>query len=87
MNMFPDRRWYLYDNTAGSTVLKHPYRAGDQVPCPHCGSPLAIENYRAACCGKTLKTSFGEIAQREPVGTHERSIGRGWSSLRPYDKL
>jgi len=85
MNMFPDRCWYLYDNTSGRIVLKHPYREGDSVPCPHCDAILAIEDYRAACCGKTFKTGFGEIAQREPVGISQRSTGRGWGSLRPYE--
>lgn len=84
MNMFPQSIWYLYDNVAGSIILKHPYSRGMAVPCPHCGKTLIVENYRAACCGYTFRTSFGEIAQREHVGEHHRTTGRGWSSLRPY---
>jgi hypothetical protein len=82
--MFPERRWYLYDNTAGKIILKHPYARGAKVPCPHCGAVLKIENYRAACCGHEFRTSFGEIAQRHPVGDHTRTAGRGWQSLREY---
>jgi hypothetical protein len=84
MNKFPERIWCLYDNLAGKIILKHPYRPGMTVPCPHCGKALAIEKYRATCCGQEFKTSFGEIAQRQPVGEHNRTAGRGWNSLRPY---
>lgn len=83
--MFPKKIWYLYDNTSGNVVLKHPYSAGISVPCPQCQRPLEIQNYRATCCGKTFKTSFGEISQRERVGEHHRQRGRGWDSLRPYE--
>jgi hypothetical protein len=82
--MFPKAIWYLYDDTSGNTVLKHRYREGKSVPCPHCGEPLMVENYRASCCGHAFKTSFGEIRQREPVARHNRRSGRGWASLRPY---
>jgi hypothetical protein len=78
--------WCLYDNTSGRVILKHPWRKGLQVPCPHCGKPLTVENYKAACCNQEFGTGFGEIHQREPVGTHDRTSGRGWFSLRPYVK-
>ena len=86
MNMFPQRIWYLYDNTSGKVILKHPYRRGMTVPCPYCGKSLVIANYRAACCGNEFHTSFGEIAQRQPVGDHNRTSGRGWGSLRPFEQ-
>lgn len=76
--------WCLYDNLAGHVVLKHPWRDGLVVECPHCGEPLAVEGYRAHCCGQHFKTGFGEIRQIEPVGTHDRTSGRGWASLRAY---
>lgn len=82
--MFPDSRWYLYDSTSGTTILKHPFRPGMSVPCPHCGQPLLIEGYSAFCCGEQFKTSFGEISQRRPVSTHIRGAGCGWASLRPF---
>lgn len=82
--MFPDWAWYCYDNMSGQTMLKHPYRAGAGVPCPHCGETLRVQDYRASCCGQEFRTSFGEIAQREPVGSHSRKSGRGWKSLRLY---
>ncbi len=85
--MFPKRMWYLYDNTSGNTILKHPYRANDSVPCPYCAEPLLVQNYRAQCCNQEFRTSFGEIAQREPIGQHLRRSGRGWSSLRPFTGL
>ncbi len=76
--------WCLYDNLAGQVVLKHPWRDGLVVECPHCGEPLAVEGYIAHCCGQHFKTGFGEIRQIEPVGTHDRTSGRGWASLRAY---
>jgi hypothetical protein len=81
---FPEKRWYLYDTTNGTIVLKHPYKPGMEVPCPHCGKVLAIENYQAQCCGQQFKTGFGEVHQKEPVGQHQKTVGRGWQSLRPY---
>jgi hypothetical protein len=79
--------WCLYDNTNGQTVLKHPYWSGLQVPCPHCGKPLKIENYKSTCCGFLFSTGFGEIRQREPFASHTVSHGRGWASLRPYKRM
>ncbi len=76
--------WCLYDNMAGQVVLKHPWRRGLVVPCPNCGEPMTVENYKAECCGQLFKTAFNEIRQVEPVGTHDRTSGRGWASLRPY---
>ena len=84
MNTFPQQIWYLYDNTAGKTILTHRYDRGATGPCPHCGKKLVIENYRSTCCGYEFRTSFGEIAQRQPVKKHNRLAGRGWDSLRPY---
>jgi hypothetical protein len=82
--MFPETRWYLYDTTSGQTVLKHPFRPGLTIPCPACGSSLKLENYRADCCGESFRTGFGEIRRVRPVGIHNRQVGRGWASLRPY---
>ena len=76
--------WWLYDTTTGNVVLKHPYHRGMKVRCPHCGLELTIKDYRAECCGRSFRTGFGEIAQREPVGKHTKTSGRGWSSLRPF---
>jgi len=76
--------WCLYDNTSGHVVLKHPWRNGLVVDCPHCGEPLAVEDYGARCCSQYFKIGFGEIRQIEPVGTHDRTSGCGWASLRPY---
>jgi predicted RNA-binding Zn-ribbon protein involved in translation (DUF1610 family) len=84
MSNFPKQIWYLYDNTSGKTILKHQYERGVVVPCPHCGKKLVIENYRSTCCGYQFRTSFGEIAQCQPVAEHNRLAGRGWDSLRPY---
>src|SRR6185369_9355903 len=61
--------WCLYDDTSGRVVLKHPWRKGMSVPCPHCGKPLAVETNKAACCSQEFRTSFGEIRQREPAGS------------------
>jgi hypothetical protein len=76
--------WWLYDNTIGNIVLKHPYYRGIKVRCPHCGLELTIKDYRAECCGRSFRISEGEIAQREPVGKHTKTSGRGWASLRPW---
>jgi len=76
--------WWLYDTTDGRVILKHPYRPGMQVLCPHCGHKLTIKDYRAECCGRTFRTGFGEIAQKAPVGKHTKTSGRGWSSIRPF---
>ncbi len=76
--------WCLYDSLFGEILLKHPWRKGQEVPCPHCGKTLVIENYRAKCCDHEFKASFGEICQCEPVGKHNRKSGRGWTSIRPY---
>lgn len=78
------RAWWLYDATDGRVILKHPYYPGMHVPCPHCGHELAIKDYRAECCDQAFGTSFGGIAQKEPVGKHTRTSGCGWSSLRPF---
>jgi hypothetical protein len=87
--MFPSEftakpAWWLYDTTTGNVVLKHFYLQGMTVRCPHCGLELTIKDYKAECCGRTFRTGFGEIAQREPVGKHTKTSGRGWASLRPY---
>ncbi len=84
LNQFPEKKWYLYDNTTGSIVLKHPYSRGMEVLCPYCSKPLAVENYRAECCENQFKTGFGEIHQVQPVGKHSKMTGRGWQSLRPF---
>lgn len=76
--------WCLYDTIEGRIILTHPCRPGLNVPCPHCGQRLVIEDYRAECCGKTFRTGFGGLTQCEPVGNHNKTSGRGWSSLRPY---
>jgi hypothetical protein len=78
--------WCLYDDTSGNVVLKHPYKRGRPISCPHCGQTLQMENYMATCCGQEFKTSFGEIRQRAPLGAHQRHSGCGWASLRPYTK-
>ncbi len=39
--------WCLYYNLSGQVVLKHPWRDGLVVECPHCGEPLAVEGYEA----------------------------------------
>ena len=78
--------WCLYDNTNGQTILKHPFRSGQKVPCPACGNELTIENYRASCCGFSFKTGFGEIHRVEPLATHTKGKVRGWSSLRVLGK-
>jgi len=75
--------WCLYDDTKGNIRLKHPYREGMDVPCPRCGVPLQVQSYHASCCGHEFKTGWGEIFQRNPVGSHERTSGCGWASLRP----
>ena len=87
--MFPSEftakpAWWLYDNIAGNVVLKHFYLQGMKVRCPHCGLELTIKDYRAECCGRSFRTGFGEIAQKEPVGKHTRTSGCGWSSLRLF---
>jgi hypothetical protein len=84
INEFPENRWYLYDNTSGGVILKHPYRPGIKVLCPYCNKPLVIDNYRATCCNNQFKTYFGEIHQIIPVGKHDKTKGRGWQSLRPF---
>ena len=82
---FPTKpAWWLYDTTDGRVILKHPYHRGMKVPCPHCGHELTIKDYRAECCGRSFRTGFGAISQREPVGKHTKTSGRGWSSLRPF---
>jgi hypothetical protein len=78
--------WCLYDDMSGNTRLVHPYRLDLSVPCPHCGAPLRIADYRARCCGQEFKTGFGSVAQVAPVGRHARRSGRGWGSLRPYER-
>ena len=78
--------WCLYDNTSGKIILKHPWQRDKAVRCPYCGEPLDVQNYRATCCGQEFRTSFGEIAQRAPFGTHTRETGCGWSSLRPFQR-
>ena len=84
LDPFPEVRWYLYDNLSGAVILKHPYRPGLKIRCPHCGEQLKVERYTASCCGEEFKTSFGEIHQRRAVGIHDRTSGRGWASLRPF---
>lgn len=86
MNLFPEKKWYLYDNMSGDVVLKHPYRPGMKVLCPHCDKEFVIENYRAECCNHHFKIGFAEIRQMEPTGKHSKVKGRGWSSLRPHEK-
>ena len=76
--------WCLYDTTDGRILLKHPWRLGLPVSCPQCGGPLTVENYKAECCGRHFRIGFNEITQVEPVGTHSRTSGRGWASLRVY---
>lgn len=83
---FPQKRWYLYDTTTGTTVLKHPFDSTTPVRCPHCQKALVIENYKAHCCGYDYFTGWGAIQQRQPVCRHDRKSGRGWQSLRPYLK-
>ena len=83
--MFPEQRWYLYDNISGFTILKHPYKRGRRIPCPHCGRLLKFDQHSASCCNEIFKVGFGEIRRKRPVGIHARVTGRGWDSLRPYD--
>jgi hypothetical protein len=52
MNQFPERKWYLYDNTSGAVILKHPYWPKIEAKCPYCEKLLKIENYKAQCCAK-----------------------------------
>jgi hypothetical protein len=86
MNPFPEKRWYLYDDTNGNIRLKHPYWPKIKVKCPYCNKLLTVENYKAQCCGKIFKTGFWEIHQIEPIGKHNKTSGRGWDSLRPFIK-
>lgn len=81
---FPDEKWYLYNTNRGSIVLKHLYRPGLTVLCPHCHKPLIVNKYFARCCQHTFKCSFGEIAQVDAIGGHNKTI-TGWRSLRPYE--
>lgn len=76
--------WCLYDTMSGQTILKYPWREGQEVPCPHCGNRLLFKNYVANCCGEAFRSGSGEIHQKRPVATHTKRIGRGWTSLRPY---
>ncbi|MBL7129747.1 MAG: hypothetical protein ISS16_12310 [Ignavibacteria bacterium] len=89
--MFPDEInknpiWCLYDNLSGITILKHPWQTGLKVNCPHCNKLLNFEKYKASCCGFNFGISFNEVHQKEPVGTHDKTSGRGWESIRPYIK-
>lgn len=86
INQFPEKRWYLYDDTNRNIRLKHPYWPNAEVKCPYCEELMIIENYKAQCCGNVFKISFGEIRQTEPVGKHNKVNNRGWSSLRPFTK-
>lgn len=79
--------WYLYDTTNGKTVLKHPSRGKLPIPCPHCGRKLEIVEYKASCCNYNFQISFGVVMQVEPVALHNKTSGRGWKSLRPFEKL
>jgi hypothetical protein len=88
MEGFPKHnQWYLYDTTAGTTVLKHFYTHGVTVACPHCDQPLEIVGYTGACCGQIFTTSFGTLTQREPYGRHDKRGERGWRSLRPFIRM
>ena len=81
--MFPKEIWFnpvwcLYDDINGCIVLKHPFRAGLVVLCPHCGKPLHFEHYQTACCGHTFATSFGEIRQKSRLAAIiEPLVGAG----------
>ena len=85
IGQYPEKKWYLYDTTSGNIILTHPYVNGMTVLCPHCNKPLIIENYTAECCGNQFKTSFGGIRQVKSIGSHNKMVGRGWQSLRPYE--
>jgi len=84
MSQFPEKKWYLYDNTSGSVILKHPYSKGMEVLCPYCNKLLVIENYRAECCENQFKTGFEEIHQVHPIAKHNKTTGCDWQSLRPF---
>ncbi len=76
--------WCLYDNLSNQTILKHPWRKGLEVPCPHCGKILNVIEYKAKCCNQEFKVGNGAISQKNPAGIHSKTAGRGWASLRPF---
>ena len=87
--MFPKEIWFnpvwcLYDNISGEIILKHPWRKGITVLCPHCGKELSVFEYKAQCCGQIFKIGNSEIRQVQPHGYHDKKYGRGWQSLRPF---
>jgi hypothetical protein len=82
-NIWKNPKWCLYNNLSGNIILKHPWRKGINILCPHCGKTLIFENYKAQCCDHNFGISFGEVHQKEPVGKHN-SNKRGWASIRPY---
>ncbi len=59
--------WCLYDTMSGQTILKYPWREGQEVPCPHCGNRLLFKNYVANCCGEAFRSGSGEIHQNAPL--------------------
>ena len=81
------RVWFLYDSTNGDIVLIRPYSKGEETPCPHCGKTLDIVTYRASCCNRVFRTGWHRtIRQQEPLGKHNKKIGRGWKSIRPFNE-
>ena len=86
-----DDNWYLYADTNGNIRLIHRWRSDYEkgsIRCPHCNIPLFFRNYRGFCskCGNEFKTGFGRVYQKNPVGKHNKTKGRGWQSLRLWCK-
>lgn len=85
--------WHLYDDLKGRTLLRFPLsctletlivppREWRPVPCYSCGAHLRFVKYRAHCCGEEYKINFGDVTRIREWGTHDRTSGRGWNSLR-----
>ena len=79
--------WYLYDNTSEETLLISKWPNKD-IKCPDCDKPLIFVNYKAECpiCKEIFKSGWGNYYRVKPVGTHNKTKGRGWASIRPYKK-
>jgi hypothetical protein len=85
IDRFPANGWFTYVALDGRVLLKHRYRRESSIPCPHCGKPLEIREYRAGCCAQIFKISFGDITQQQPVGVSAERP-RGWQSLKPWNR-
>ena len=76
--------WCLYDDMSGRTLLLHPVERRGTVPCPTCCKELVFERYRANCCGQAFRWSYPSVYRVEPIGSHTRTLGRGWQSVRAW---